>query len=114
MTAPVLESNMTESFHKVSFVMPKAVSKSNLPKPNDERVLLEQIEKETFLAISFSGRWTESNWQNYQEKLSAYANKEKISIAPPFIRTKYNPPWSIPFIRKNEVLLKIASQSMFY
>ena len=110
MTAPVLESNMTDSLNKVSFVMPKAVSKSDLPKPNDERVILEQIKKDTFLAITFSGRWTERNWQNYQEKLSAYANNEKISIAPPFIRAKYNTPWSIPFMRKNEVLVKITNQ----
>ena len=110
MTAPVLESNMTDRLHKVSFVMPKAVSKSNLPKPNDDRVVLEQIDKDTFLVISFSGRWTESNWEDYQKKLSYYATKEKIDIVPPFIRAKYNTPWSLPFLRKNEVLVKIKNQ----
>lgn len=48
MTAPVLESNMTDSLNKVSFVMPKAVSKSDLPKPMTNASSLSKSRKTHF------------------------------------------------------------------
>ncbi len=105
MTAPV-QQQLDENYWQISFVMPSEYTLADLPKPNDERISLKELAPKTFAAIRFSG--TSSGLKEHEEQLRAFikANNIKALDSPKY--AFYNPPWTIPPLRRNEVMIEIA------
>ena len=107
MTAPVQQQQVGQSW-KVSFVMPSQYSMQTLPTPNDGRVKLVEVEPKRFIVIRFSGSNSSANIAEHEQKLLQYVlNNQVEPLAPPKYAF-YNPPWTLPFLKRNEVMIEIG------
>ena len=106
MTAPVQQQSTGKSW-RMSFVMPSKYSMDSLPVPNNNRVRLKEILTKKFVVIEFSGTNSNENVTEHENQLMNYieANQIKINGSPKY--AFYNPPWSLPFLRRNEVMIEI-------
>jgi hypothetical protein len=106
MTAPV-QTEQQGSAMKVSFTMPSEFTMETLPVPNDSRVTLRPIPSRKFVAIKFSGRWTEDNFKEHTAELMKWIQKEGLKVTGAPIVARYNPPFVPSFFRRNEVLIPV-------
>jgi len=106
MTAPVLEQG-TSGKHVVSFVMPSSYTLESLPKPNNAEVALRQVPKRRCAVLRFSGYAPESKSSAKKAKLLEHVKRDGLKTAGEPILAQYNPPWTPPFMRRNEVMVEI-------
>ena len=106
MTAPVIEES-NEHGWKIKFVMPSSYSIETLPNPNNNAVKLIPTESKHFVVIRFSGMITEKNLQKHLQKLITFVKAKNLkSISEP-IYAFFNPPWTLPLLRRNEIMIEI-------
>ena len=112
MTAPVaIESNKSPdnagNQWTVSFVMPAEYTLASLPKPLNPQVKIREVPAEKRAVITFSGFYNE---EKVREKTQALRDWVKIknlkSVGEPQF-ARYNPPWTLPFMRRNEVMIQV-------
>jgi effector-binding domain-containing protein len=108
MTAPVSQSKTAGGF-LVQFTMPSEFTLETLPKPNDSRVSIKVLPAKRVAVIRYSGRWTESNYNEHLEKLRAALQKDSVQSKGEPVLNRYNPPFIPWFLRRNEIWLEIAS-----
>ncbi len=105
MTAPVI-SEETEKGWYVSFNMPKQYTKETLPVPNNSEVKIIEIPAEKFAVISFSGLVREKKYAEMLSLLNEEMKKRNLDPKGPAILARYNPPWTLPFLRRNELMFR--------
>lgn len=105
MTAPVMQQSQGDKW-KVRFVMPADYTFDTLPKPNSSSVNLISIPAKRFVVIHFSGLAEEDNIQLHTEKLKSYILEKNLKTIGNPVLAFYNPPWTLPFLRRNEVLIE--------
>lgn len=109
MTAPVIqEAGKNQNEWKVRFVMPAKYSLASLPKPNDERIKFIEVPAYRAAVIRFSGFNTDSNLATHKAELMEWIKDNKIKTDGDPIYAFYNPPWTPPFMKRNEVMVKIS------
>lgn len=108
MTAPVtMEKQASQDSDKwrMHFVMPNEFNMKTLPKPNNDKVKIRQIQDTKYAVIKFSGF---SGAKKVEEKTNKLLNwMEKIGLKPkgqPEL-ARYNAPITPPFFRRNEVMI---------
>ncbi len=106
MTAPVQQQYYSDVW-RVSFVMPSKYSMATLPKPLDWRIAIKQVPAQEFAVIVFSGMNSQSNFDKHENELREYIRSQDLSVVTSPKYAFYNPPWSFPPLRRNEVLLEI-------
>jgi effector-binding domain-containing protein len=106
MTAPVQQQQEGDAW-QVSFVMPSEYSMDTLPKPLNGRVTLKKILAKKFVVITFSGTNSDRNVKEHEEKLVEYIQSNNLSITGFPKYAFYNPPWALPPMRRNEVMIEI-------
>jgi hypothetical protein len=111
MTAPVTSERKGGSF-RVTFMMPSEFTMESLPVPNDARVTLTEVPARTLAAISFSGRWTDENFQEHAEALRVWISTQGLKVAGDPIIARYNPPFVPSFFRRNEILIPVESAGL--
>lgn len=107
MTAPVSQTSSGDLW-KVRFTMPSSYTLETLPQPNDPAIKIIAVPGHRKAAIRFSGFWTDRNLRKHLEKLDAFIQDQGFTTAGDPIYAFYNPPWTLPFFRRNEVLYKIS------
>jgi hypothetical protein len=107
MTAPVTQQTTGDSW-TVRFIMPSSWTLETLPAPNDARVALKPVPAKRMLAIRFSGTASDSVIQSKTDELRRYAADKKLATIGEPLLAFYNPPWTLPFFRRNEVMLELA------
>ena len=107
MTAPVTQQGEGNSW-KVYFVMPSNYTMDTLPKPNSRAVVLKEIPTKRYAAIRFSGMGGESSLRRHTMQLNEFLSAKKLMPLSAPTYAFYNPPWTLPFLRRNEVLVEIA------
>lgn len=93
----------------VQFTMPAAYTLSTLPKPADSRISLVQLPARRVASITFSGFWSDSNFQLHQLQLLEFIKKHQLTTVSEPIYAYYNAPWTPWFMRTNEVLVEISA-----
>lgn len=107
MTAPVIQERYMDKW-KIKFVMPKKYNFETLPKPKSKDVILIQEPSRRFAVIRFSGIGDDENIKQHTDELEAYISAETLKpIGKPVIAF-YNPPWTLPFLRRNEVMIEVG------
>jgi len=106
MTAPVQQQSLGDAW-QVSFVMPSEYSMTVLPKPVNERVILKSIPAKEFVAITFSGTNLDENVKKHEQKLMEYVKANNLSVTGSPKYAFYNPPWTLPPMRRNEVMIEL-------
>ena len=107
MTAPVTQQGDGGKW-KVRFIMPQDWTMETLPAPNDTRVRLVQVAAKRMVAIRFTWRATDSLIAAKTAELRRYVRDENLSTLGEPLFAFYNPPWTLPFFRRNEIMLELA------
>lgn len=107
MTTPVLQEHHMDKW-KVRFIMSKKYSFESLPKPNSKDVHLIPLPARRVAVIRFSGLAGVESIKQHTEELEAYIEAEKLKPIGGTVLAFYNPPWTLPFLRRNEVMIEIG------
>ena len=107
MTAPVMQQS-DGNLWKVEFVMPSDYTIDTLPKPNNDSVKLIEVPQKRFVAIRFSGFAGNETLQTQTDILNAYIKNRNLEALSQPVYAFYNPPWTLPFLRRNEIMIEIA------
>ena len=108
MTTPVgIESNADK--WTVSFVMPAEYTMETIPKPLNPLVQLRQIPSVKKAVVSFSGFYNEQKVAERTLELEQWMKARNLQGAGPPNFARYNPPWTLPFMRRNEVLITLRN-----
>lgn len=103
MTAPVSQTRDGDHW-KVRFTMPSAYTLETLPKPNNPAIKIIATPGHRTVGIRFSGFWADRNLRKNLEKLDTFVQEQGIKTAGDPVYAFYNPPWTLPFFRRNEIL----------
>ena len=106
MTAPVQQQSIGNAWD-ISFVMPSQYTISHLPKPNNKHVIIEEVPAQQFIVITFSGTSSENNMKKHEKQLMQYVAANNVPIKGKPLYAFYNPPWTLPFMKRNEVMLAV-------
>jgi hypothetical protein len=107
MTSPVEMSEDKDSF-TMAFSMPSKFSLEELPKPIDKRISFEQVPIKVVAAHRYS--WLSSKKKNDKKAKELREWLKNYPQYKPLLDYSYagfNPPWTIPFLRRNEVHIQL-------
>jgi hypothetical protein len=105
MTTPII-SEETERGWYISFNMPKQYSKDTLPIPNNPEVKIMDVPAEKFAVITFSGLVRKKKYMEMLNQLKEEMKKRNLEPKGPVMLARYNPPWTLPFLRRNELMIR--------
>jgi hypothetical protein len=108
MTAPVSQQRVRERW-AVSFTMPAASTLETLPVPEDPQVALRQVPASRMAAVRYSGSWSEKGFLRHKSRLESWIRARGLSIAGDPVWARYNSPFSLWFLRRNEILIPVAT-----
>ncbi len=106
MTVPVATSEIAGGRY-MQFFLPESYSPENAPKPTDPRVELVLVEGGHYAVYKYSGFANESNFANAKVKLLEIIEQLGITPVSEVIRATYNGPFTLPFMRRNEAMVRI-------
>lgn len=114
MTAPVtiepVKSDGTFTMSRewrVEFTMPSQYSLSTLPKPNNPSIRIKEVPIKTYAVVRYSGINTERRINDETRRLLEWIQSQDASISGQPELARYNPPWTLPMLRRNEILVPI-------
>jgi hypothetical protein len=116
MTAPVTvepqaaESSMkTAKVWRINFVMPSQYTIATIPKPKNNAVTLREVPSKYFIVHKYSGFNTVSRVQSKTDEAVEWATKRSYKIIGTPQLSRYDPPWTLPMFRRNEIMIEIAA-----
>lgn len=102
MTAPVVTSRS-----EMSFIMPARYDLENLPRPLNSQIKIDMVEPGRLAVLRFSGFSSPAkNEEEINRLLDVLKNHDIETEGEPFLM-RYNPPWTLPPLRRNEVAIKV-------
>ena len=104
MTAPV-SMQQADGQWRVQFTMPSQYTMATLPKPNNPNITIKEIPAQTYGVIKFSGLAGSKKVAAKTEKLQSWMESQKLTTTGDPELARYNPPWTLPFMRRNEVMM---------
>ena len=103
MTSPVAMQEQDGKW-RVRFVMPSKYTMQTLPKPNNDEVSIIEVPVKTYGVIKFSGLTGEEKVATKTAQLKEWMQNLNIVGTPEMAR--YNPPWTLPSMRRNEIMIE--------
>ena len=110
MTAPVTQQGDGNTW-RVRFVMPSNYTLETLPKPNNPVIELKEVGAKRFAVTRFSGIAGEDSLRRYTTELNEFTSARGLKPVSEPIYAFYNPPWTLPFLRRNEVMVEISGSA---
>ena len=110
MTAPVETASAGPGRYAMRFFLPSSLTLETAPVPTDDRVVLETLPAQTVAARRFSGSRDEQRLSTEKERLQralAGSSWRAAEGAAP-VAYLYDPPWTLPFLRRNEVAVAVT------
>ena len=109
MTAPVSQEK-SQGKWAVSFMMPASYTMETIPLPDNPDVKLRQVPARRIAAVRYSGFWSEGKYQLNRNKLESWLRDNKFSAAGEPVWARYNPPFTLWFLRRNEILIPVETR----
>jgi hypothetical protein len=106
MTAPV-NQQQSEGNYSVTFLMPSKYTMETLPEPLDPAVKLREIAARKIAAIRYSGSWSRKKYETNKALLEEFIAMKGLRITGQDIFARYDPPFQLWFLRRNEVLFPV-------
>uniref|UniRef100_A0A5B6YFV9 Heme-binding-like protein n=1 Tax=Davidia involucrata TaxID=16924 RepID=A0A5B6YFV9_DAVIN len=108
MTAPVVTKTGEEKMVTMQFILPSKYTKAEeVPKPVDERVVIGEEGERKYGVVRFGGSATEEVVEGKVEKLKNNLERDGYKVIGEFVLARYNPPWTLPAFRTNEIMIPI-------
>lgn len=108
MTAPVTQAAAAGGY-VVQFVLPKTVTLASAPEPIDSRVQLREVPGSRVAVIRYSGLWSQRNYDEHLDRLRSVLRAAKIAWSGEPTLSRYDPPFTPWFMRRNEIWLAVQS-----
>jgi hypothetical protein len=108
MTAPVIQSGDPAGW-VIRFIMPASYTLETLPTPNDPKVRLTPLAPQRFAVVRFSGLVNDDDVVQQTTLLREFIATQKLSSVGAPSLARYDPPWTLWFLRRNEVMLELTS-----
>lgn len=105
MTVPVINDFQSQTM-TMEFVIPK-IHVNDIPKPNDPNLTIKHYPEQLFLVHSFTGGISQTKVSQLIEKIRTQLQSTRYRIHGEAKVARYNSPFSLPFLRHNEVWLPI-------
>ena len=96
----------------MQFYLPSKFNKKTTPVPSNADVKIILMKEGYFAVIKYSGRSSDKNFAKYSKILYENLLEDKILINGLAIRSTYNPPWTLPPLRRNEVMFNVKWNSL--
>lgn len=109
MTAPV-SMQQDDGKWRVQFTMPSKYTMQTLPKPNNPNITITEVPAQTYGVIKFSGLAGSKKVATKTEELQSWMQTQNLTITGEPELARYNPPWTLPFLRRNEVMIAYKSK----
>jgi hypothetical protein len=106
MTAPVSQAASNEGW-VVTFYMPPGSRLEDMPRPLDDSVVLREEAGRRVAVLRFSGLATQNNLARHAEELRRRVEARGDVAAGDVSYAFYNPPWTLPWARRNEVMIAL-------
>jgi hypothetical protein len=106
MTAPVTQIASAGNWI-VRFTMPRAYTLDTLPEPNDPKVQLRRLPAQRVAVLRFSGLAGKGDVDAKTAELVATTKAHHLRAIGPASLAQYNPPWTLWFMRRNEVMIPV-------
>lgn len=113
MTSPVVQEvgapeAQGPAMHTVQFIMPSEYTLETLPTPNNPAVTLANREARTYAVVKFSGRGNDEQMREKEKELRELLARDSATVTGTPLYARYDPPWTLPLLRRNEVMLPIV------
>ena len=116
MTAPVTVEPQSDASNvksakiwRVNFVMPSQYTLASIPKPKNNAVSLREVPSKYFAVLKYSGFNTLSNVQAKTQEAMGWALKKNLTIVGTPQLSRYDPPWTLPMFRRNEIMVEVLA-----
>ncbi|OYV16319.1 MAG: SOUL heme-binding protein, partial [Methylococcaceae bacterium NSM2-1] len=106
MTAPVIQQKSGPVW-LMAFVLPQGYSLHTAPEPLDSSVVIKTIPDKKVAVIQYSGSLSEQSIEEKSEELTNWLTKQNYKAISPSRSAAYDPPWTLPFLRRNEIHIDI-------
>ena len=106
MTVPVTQIKKDNSNY-MQFIIPSKFNLKTIPGPTNLDVQISRIKEGYFGVIEYTGRSTATNFIKYSKILSEKLSDDKILIRGSPIKATYNGPFTLPILRRNEVMFNV-------
>ncbi len=107
MTAPVLAEPGPGNEQIVSFIAPDSYTIETIPVPKDPRIRIREVPAYTAAVLRYGGWTNPDRIRRRTEELRKLLARDGKTPVPPFLSAQYNPPWTIPPFRRNEIIVRI-------
>jgi hypothetical protein len=108
MTAPVMQSPDSAGWI-IRFIMPASYTLETLPTPNDPKVRLVALPPKRLAVVRFSGLVDDNDVEQQTAALRAFVSRQNLTAVGTPSLARYDPPWTLWFLRRNEVMLEVTS-----
>jgi hypothetical protein len=108
MTAPVAQTPGANGRWRIQFYMPARYTRETLPTPNDPAVRIVDVPAQDYAVLRFTGSRTGAAVAAKTQALKAGLAGGRWRIAGEPVAWFYDPPWTVPFLRRNEVAAPVA------
>lgn len=105
MTAPVAQTPVKGGY-LVQFTMPREFTLETLPEPTNPKVKLREMPEQSYAVLTYSGSWSQSKYEEKLSLLKQSANEAGLKLEGEPIFSRYNGPFSLPFMRRNEIWIR--------
>jgi len=109
MTAPVTVESQSNNEWRVNFVMPSRYTLETIPKPKNSAVRLKEISSKTFVVLKYSGFNTIAKVEAKTQEAKEWALQKNFKIIGTPQLSRYDPPWTLPMFRRNEIMVEVLS-----
>ena len=106
MTTPVTQTK-NNNIYFMQFYLPSTFNKKTIPVPSNPDVKILLMKEGYFAVIKYSGRSSDKNFMKYSKILYDKLIEDRITINGFAIKATYNPPWTLPLFRRNEVMFNV-------
>nr|XP_043611003.1 uncharacterized protein LOC122582645 [Erigeron canadensis] len=107
MTTPVLTKGNGEKV-TMQFTLPEKYKKAEeAPEPVDERVVIKEEGEKKYGVVRFKGMATTEVVAEKTDKLKKDLEKDGFKVSGEHVLARYNPPWTLPPFRINEVMIPV-------
>lgn len=114
MTTPVLQTQIQQSEKTgwlVSFILPSEVSVSEAPAPEDDRVKIVTVAPKSVAVLRYSGNNSEGRMTEKAKELRQLLAGADYPPASDVVWAQYDQPAAIPFLKRNEVMIEVKTES---
>ena len=112
MTAPVETVVDKPNMVRMRFFLPGSYNLNNVPEPIDSRVREVMVPEQYFAVLRFSAYAGEEVVADKYSKLLQLLENGAWEISGASSVYGYDPPWTLPFFRRNEVVLLVDSSGV--